>query len=231
MTGATVTFGPSEADQSTSHMRPLWAMLTRDSGSGSYKPHQNFDPYSSCWRFNPMADEPDNNEAEESSEEQAESKGGSPLPFIIVGILGTMLGLAVPFLMPSAEAPADDAPDIAEKNAYVGDNVKKAHVDFEEDPTVQNLKGNTMSRYLSVSLSLVVADESKDQVALDLEDKRVEMKNWLIGQIADKTLEDVAGKAGQNRLRREIRDQFNSILFPDGHDRIFDIYFSSFAVQ
>ena len=179
-----------------------------------------------------MADEPENSESgDESGEEQAAPKSGAPLPFIIMGILGTMLGLAVPFLIPTAEAPADDPPNIAEKNAYVGDDVKKAYVDFEEDPTVQKLKGNKMSRYLSVSLSLVVADDSKEKVELDLEDKRVEMKNWLIGQIADKTLEDVSGKAGQNRLRREIRDQFNSILFPDGHDRIFDIYFSSFAVQ
>jgi flagellar FliL protein len=177
-----------------------------------------------------MADEPENPE-DEDGEGKPEKKGGSPLPFIVVGILGTALGLAVPFLFPSSAGETDKAPEIIEKEKHVGADVKKVYVEFDEDPTVQNLKGNELTRYLSIKLSLVVAEDSKDAIEKDLDHKKVEMKNWLIGQIADKTLDDVGGREGQNRLRREIRDQFNSIMFPDGQDRIFDIYFDEFAVQ
>ena len=34
-----------------------------------------------------------------------------------------------------------------------------------------------------------------------------------------------------NRIRREIRDQFNTILFPDGYDRIEQVLFQQYNVQ
>ncbi len=178
-----------------------------------------------------MADEAENPESEEDGEDKSAKKGGSPLPFIIVGILGTALGLAVPFVIPKSVGETDKPPEIVEKEKHIGADVKKVYIEFEEKSTVQNLKDNNLTRFLSVSISLVVAEESQADIEKDLEHKRVEMKNWLIGQIADKTLDEVSGKEGQNRLRREIRDQFNSIMFPDGQDRIFDIYFREFAVQ
>lgn len=178
-----------------------------------------------------MADEAENPESEDDGEEAPQKKGGSPLPFIIVGILGTALGLAVPFVIPPSEAEPTESADTKEMKKHVGADVKKVYIEFEEDPTVQNLKDNNLTRFLSVKLSLYVAEDSKDEVETQLANKKVEMKNWLIGQMADKTLDEVSGKEGQNRLRREIRDQFNSIMFPDGGDRIFDIYFTEFAVQ
>ena len=180
-----------------------------------------------------MADEAENSETDEDGEDKPEKKGGSPLPFIIVGILGTTLGLAVPFLIPSSagETDKEKEPDIVEKDKYKGDDVKKVYIPFDEKPTVQNLKDNKLTRFLSVNMSLVVAEDSQAEIEKDLESKKVAMKNWLISQIADKELADVSGAEGQNRLRREIRDQFNSIMFPDGRDRIFDIYFTEFAVQ
>jgi flagellar basal body-associated protein FliL len=53
----------------------------------------------------------------------------------------------------------------------------------------------------------------------------------LLNQISDKDLDEIRGGAGQNRLRREVRDQFNSVLFPDGYDRIFSVLFNEYNVQ
>jgi len=178
-----------------------------------------------------MADEAENPESEGDGEGAAEKKGGSPLPFIIVGILGTALGLAVPFVIPASEAEPKETEQQLERDEYVGADVKKVYIEFEEDATVQNLKDNNLTRYLSVKISLYIAEDHQSEIEQELKNKKIEMKNWLIGQMADKTLADVSGKEGQNRLRREIRDQFNTILFPDGRDRIFDVYFTEFAVQ
>ena len=45
------------------------------------------------------------------------------------------------------------------------------------------------------------------------------------------SMDDVRGAAGQNRLRREIQNEFNANLYPDGDDRILDILFEEFSIQ
>ena len=52
-----------------------------------------------------------------------------------------------------------------------------------------------------------------------------------MGRISDQVAHEVSGKAAQNRLRREIRDEFNAKLFPDGSDQINDVLFEEFVVQ
>jgi len=49
---------------------------------------------------------------------------------------------------------------------------------------------------------------------------KVVLKSWLIGYLSDRSLTEVSGAAGINRLRREIEDQFNNLLFPDGARKI-----------
>ena len=49
--------------------------------------------------------------------------------------------------------------------------------------------------------------------------------------IRDRSLEEVKGAAGANRLRREIQDQFNTQLFADGADTIQDVLFEEFVIQ
>ena len=34
-----------------------------------------------------------------------------------------------------------------------------------------------------------------------------------------------------NRIRREIRDQFNAMLYPNGEEKIIEILFDEFVVQ
>ena len=42
---------------------------------------------------------------------------------------------------------------------------------------------------------------------------------------------DVRGGAGKNMLKREFLERFNSMLFTDGYDRIYDVLFEEFMIQ
>ena len=75
--------------------------------------------------------------------------------------------------------------------------------------------------------------DEKDQLAVTelIEKKKPILKSWLISHLSDKSLDDVRGAAGQNRVRREIHEHFNSVLFPDGFDLITEVVFTEFSVQ
>jgi len=96
---------------------------------------------------------------------------------------------------------------------------------------VVNLSEERLTRYLRVKLILVV-DGSQEKAVKELFDKnKAILKNWLISHLSDKTLAEVSGASGVNRLRREIQDQFNATLFPDGSEKIRDVLFEEFVVQ
>ena len=78
-----------------------------------------------------------------------------------------------------------------------------------------------------MQIPMSVEEDFKKRV----EAKRILLRNWLLSKISDLDLEDIRGAAGQNRLRREIRDHFNSVLCPDGYDKIYDVLFEEFNVQ
>jgi flagellar basal body-associated protein FliL len=97
--------------------------------------------------------------------------------------------------------------------------------------TVVNLGTEGLARYLRVRLILVV-DSTQEKTVTDLVAKQKPfLKSWLISYLADQTLQEVTGAAGVNRIRREVCDQFNAILFPNEAARIHDVLFDEFVVQ
>jgi flagellar basal body-associated protein FliL len=75
--------------------------------------------------------------------------------------------------------------------------------------------------------------DAKDEVAVEAAIKKhaPKLRTWLTSHLADKTMEDVRGKVGINRLRREIQDQFNQLMFDDGRERVGDVLFEEFHVE
>ena len=106
-----------------------------------------------------------------------------------------------------------------------------SYIPFTEKPIVANIKGDRMTRYVNIALELQVAEERKAEITELLAKRLPILKSWIITHLSDKTLEDLKGQAGINRLRREFQDKFNSTLFPDGYDRIYDVLFPEFAIQ
>lgn len=96
---------------------------------------------------------------------------------------------------------------------------------------VTNLNEQTLTKYLSIELTLQTDGENEAEVNAAVESRKPILTTWLTGHLADKTVEDIRGKVGVNRLRREIQDNFNSLLFTDGRERVLDVLFEEFHVQ
>ena len=96
---------------------------------------------------------------------------------------------------------------------------------------VTNLNEQTLTKYLSLEITLQTAPEHEAEVKAAIETRKPILSTWLTSHLADKTLEDIRGKVGVNRLRREIQDNFNSLLFTDGRERVLDVLFEEFHVQ
>ena len=175
-----------------------------------------------------MADEEEKPEGDaEAGGEEQEAKKGGVLPWILMTILAGGAGVAIPFLMPASAEETEEEP--VEEPYELPEPEEMAFVPFEE--VVVNLNEGSMTRYLRVAVALQVAKEKELDITTALEAKKALLKNWLINNISDKSLEDIRGRAGQNRLRREIRDEFNTVLFPDGYDQIYDILFDEYNIQ
>lgn len=167
--------------------------------------------------------------AEETKEADGvgtEKKGGlikALLIPVVVGVVCTGLGFAIPLAFPSVlgvepevEKPVEHPPSFLP----FGD-------------VVVNLNEGRMNRYLRLKITLQISESPERVVELEQEvaKQRSIMTSWLLGYLADMSMEDIRGAAGQNRLRREIHDQFNLVLFPDGQGEVQDVLFEEFNVQ
>ena len=95
---------------------------------------------------------------------------------------------------------------------------------------IVNLSDARATRYLRVKILLAV-DENRSSEVEDLVNRQKPfLKSWLIGYLADQSLKDVE-RSGVNRVRREVRDRFNEMLYPDGEERILDVLFDEYVVQ
>ena len=97
--------------------------------------------------------------------------------------------------------------------------------------TVVNLNDPTLTRFLSLEVTMQANGDDEEAVKSALAARKPILQTWLTSHLADKTLDDIRGKVGVNRLRREIQDNFNALLFTDGRERIQDILFEEFHVQ
>jgi flagellar protein FliL len=106
---------------------------------------------------------------------------------------------------------------------------KPAAIPFGE--VVVNLGEERLNRYLRVKLLVAVDESDAKEVGELLTKQKAFLKDWLIGYLFSQSSQDVVRKLGVNRIRREVRDQFNAMLFPGGEEKIVDILFDEFVVQ
>ena len=183
------------------------------------------------------------------------SGGGSFVPWIAVGVISAGLGSAVPFLLADQHAATagESSGEHATDDSHGGSDThgkksakrvgpfempKEEETIFmpfgtadKDHSVVINLDEGRMSRYLRMAITLQIPKSQEEAFKTRIEAKRILLRNWLLSKGSDLDLEDIRGAAGQNRLRREIRDHFNSVLCPDGYDQIYDVLFEEFNVQ
>lgn len=163
----------------------------------------------------------------------AKSGSGGKLGWIVTAVVAGGLGAVVPYFLPADLQPghgrAAEAKPGVEAPPSPAAVSKPAYVDFGQ--VVVNLDEGRLNRYLQVTISLQVSEKDREQVVSRVAASKAVLTNWLLSYLSDQEMQDIRGAAGQNRLRREIRDEFNSVLFPDGYDRIDQVLFMQFVVQ
>jgi flagellar basal body-associated protein FliL len=166
--------------------------------------------------------------AEESEPQESSGMMMKLLVWLVVATLAVGGGIATPFVI-STFASSEDAAVEEESMPEPDPEEEVEFIDFDE--VTVNLDEARFSRYLRINFSLQVAKSQRMEIEEKILAKTTIFKNWIQVQVAEKTTEDLRGKYGRNRLRREIHDYINKELFPDGIERIQDVLFREFHVQ
>jgi flagellar FliL protein len=143
-----------------------------------------------------------------------------------IALVSIAAGFAVPWFISGAGSAghADTSP-----RSHSSKEEKTAFVTFGD--VVVNLHEERLTRYLRLKIVLEVEESEEKKLNELLNKRKAPLKSWLISYLADRTLEEVRGTVGINRIRREIRDHFNEMLYPDGREVIRQVHFEEFTVQ
>jgi flagellar basal body-associated protein FliL len=140
----------------------------------------------------------------------------------VVGLLAVAGGAVVPMF---AQFGAHAAPAEQETTH----DAKTVLIPF--DSVVVNIADGRYTRYLRARIVLVVDAKDEKVVKDALEKEKAALQTWVLGYLQDKTMEQLHGSAGMNKIRREVRDEFNHRLFGDGPEKIRDILLPEYNFQ
>ncbi len=168
--------------------------------------------------------------SEQQTDSEPEKKSGSMMKMIIwlvVIVASIGGGFATPLVVAQFTAASEkqdeskmDVPDPTEEVEFI-----------EFDEVVAVLGNSRFSRYLKMNFSLQVAKSQRLEIEEKIKAREAVLKNRIISHVAEISAEDLEGQFGHNRLRREMHDYFNEILFDDGIERIQDVLFRELQVQ
>ena len=191
-----------------------------------------------------MAKETDN-----PFDEQASEDGGQRIGMKMILRLGLMVavlavGSAGGYVMGGringpAEDPNAAAAQEAPEDFYDGSSSEPSSVASEEfvyiefEPIIANLDDEQMLRYIRAKIILAVSkeDEAEATKMLDGRNKKIEVRGWVTSYLAGQTIESIKGQENHNRIRREIRENINQLLWPRRKPVIDHITFDEFTVQ
>ena len=151
----------------------------------------------------------------------------SILVWIIVAVVAVGIGGALPWVLSAHMKDAHH--DEHKKKADDKTKSRRAAIPF--DDVVVNLGEDKMNRYLRVKLMIAVEEKDHHDVGELVTKQKAFLKSWLICYLCDQSAQDVTRRASVNRIRREIGEQFNEMLWPNGEPKIVDILFDMFVVQ
>jgi flagellar basal body-associated protein FliL len=134
------------------------------------------------------------------------------------------LGAITPLFMHFGADAAPPEPEVSRKPER-----KQALIPF--DSLVVNVADGRYTRYLRVRISLVVDARDETKVKELVEKEKPFLLTWVLGYLQDRTIDQLHGSAGMHRVQREVRDEFNRRLFPDGPERVRDILLPEYNFQ
>ena len=182
---------------------------------------------------------------EESTEQenQTEKKSSNMLMIIIIVvlILIILIGAVVAFLvMSDDEEQAPPVQQVKERSVSksksrssssssvdMGDSRQLSDIGilYPLDTFTVNLKSDSGSRYLKVSMSLELEG---DELSLELDSKTAVIRDRVIRILSSKTLEEISSKKGKAKVSSQVMDTLNAMI-SDG--QIKGLYFTEFVIQ
>ena len=189
-------------------------------------------------------------EAKEDEKPKAESEKASSFGLFTWLILGAivMAGFAGGFALaqllagdgsdPTQQTEADGTeagttPEEAVINDLLVDKPQDEKLwPFDLEPVIANLDEPGVTRYARVTITLQLSPQMNlEKGSPFLDEKKPILRDWLTTYIAGLSLERVRGTRNLARIKKEVRDSFNELLFPQSKPFINDILFKEFAVQ
>jgi len=143
--------------------------------------------------------------------------------WILLALFAVGAGAATPWII-GAQRQESATPKKAE-------HPKNTPIAIPFDDVTVNLGEDKLNRYLRVKVMVAVDEPDTREVTELLVKQKPFLKSWMIGYLSDQTSQEVRLKSNVNRIRREIRDQFNAMLYPNGEEKVVDILFDMFVVQ
>ena len=88
-----------------------------------------------------------------------------------------------------------------------------------------------MARYVAVTIKLAMSTDEYNDAEKLIKQKTPRLKSWLTTYLGGCTLNDVRGTKNLNRIRREICDRFNGLLWPGQRPLIREVLFEEFVIS
>ena len=104
-----------------------------------------------------------------------------------------------------------------------------ASIDLER--ITVNANEPRLQRFIHATIAVTVRKEAFDHVSGVLTERRDEIKDWLITYLSGCSLEEVRGPRNLNRIRREMQDSLNDMLWPNRDPLIESVLLREFQVQ
>lgn len=179
-------------------------------------------------------------EQQKQTEEKSHGGGFTVFTWLILGavvVAGSTGGFALSQLIGGQEpiaAQSEDTPALADNdiNAILAkENGQDTWIE-ELEPVLANLDEPGVTRYVRVTVTLEMSSELDEIKGKQfLENKKMLLRDWMTTYFAGLTLEDVRGTRNLGRIKREVVNHFNEILFPNNRPFVNRVLFKEFAVQ
>lgn len=168
-----------------------------------------------------------NDDTTESADDAAPKKGVMKIViWLVVAIISIGGGFAAPFVVAKMNAEPIEEP---EPVTEIDPDAEMEYIDFDE--VVINLSEQQFSRYLKLNFSLEVPKTERMEIEKLIESRKALLLDRINAHFAEVHSDDLKGRFGQNRIRRQMHDYLNEILFDDGVEKIQDILFRQLHVQ
>jgi flagellar basal body-associated protein FliL len=194
------------------------------------------------------ADEKKKSEGDEKKKPKKEKKQGEPITkstwiiaasIVVAGILGgfalaQLLGPSGPPKLAEAGEVTDTKDTKKTWDQLVTENAenKKAWYYDQLEPIIGNLDEPGITRHVRATIVLEISSEmDQEKGYLFLQDKKVVISDFLSTYFAGLSLERVRGSRNRTRIKNEIKEHLNDLLFPDSKPFISNVLTQDFSVQ